>query len=96
MRCIDTYGDGWNGGYLLIEEKKHCEDFKTGHLKTEQFSWAGENSFNFDSTGGFSGSYRDSSKPSGVSEERRGGDVVSTVKGSATNTDNDGNAVDQK
>ena len=32
LRCIDTYGDGWHGGYLLIHETKHCESFTSGHL----------------------------------------------------------------
>merc|ERR1712226_506090 len=37
--CKDSYGDGWHGGYLLIEGKKYCKRFKNGHEKTEEGTW---------------------------------------------------------
>ena len=27
LRCEDSWGDGWNGGYLEIGGTKYCEDF---------------------------------------------------------------------
>ena len=35
LTCKDSYGDGWHGGYVEIEEKQYCKDFSTGHDKTE-------------------------------------------------------------
>merc|ERR1712110_1327983 len=40
--CKDSYGDGWHGGYLLIEGKKYCKRFKNGHEKTEEGTMEGE------------------------------------------------------
>ena len=37
LKCIDTYGDGWHGGWLKIGGTKYCQDFTTGHLKTVEF-----------------------------------------------------------
>ena len=30
---MDSYGDGWHGGYLEINGQKYCEDFTTGSEK---------------------------------------------------------------
>ena len=27
LECIDSYGDGWHGGYIEINGTKYCEDF---------------------------------------------------------------------
>merc|ERR1719326_971357 len=29
--CIDTYGDGWHGGKMVIDGVEYCEDFTSGH-----------------------------------------------------------------
>ena len=37
LECKDSFGDGWNGGYLEIQGKIYCADFLGGqgnHLKT--------------------------------------------------------------
>merc|ERR1719203_425734 len=34
LHCTDSYGDGWNGGYLMINGEKYCHDFTTGHSQT--------------------------------------------------------------
>ena len=34
LTCKDRYGDGWHGGYLEIQGKKYCENFKWGSEKT--------------------------------------------------------------
>ena len=33
--CKDTYGDGWHGGYLEIDGKKYCQEFKSGYEQME-------------------------------------------------------------
>jgi len=38
LKCIDTYGDGWHGGFMTIDGKMYCDDFRTGHLMTKTFS----------------------------------------------------------
>ena len=35
ITCKDSYGDGWHGGYLVINGLKYCEDFTTGNEYTE-------------------------------------------------------------
>ena len=35
LNCKDSYGDGWNGGYIIISGTKYCDDFN-GKSKTEQ------------------------------------------------------------
>ena len=35
--CLDSYQDGWNGGYLVIEGKEYCKDFK-GHKATRRLA----------------------------------------------------------
>ena len=41
LQCKDSVGDGWHGGYLEIQGKKYCDDFRSGHLKTVQITIAG-------------------------------------------------------
>ena len=33
VKCMDSYGDGWHGGFIKIDGQKYCEDFKSGHKK---------------------------------------------------------------
>lgn len=33
--CEDFYGDGWHGGYLEIDGKKYCEEFKSKYGRME-------------------------------------------------------------
>lgn len=35
LKCKDSYGDGWHGGYIFIDGKRYCDDFSTGSLQTE-------------------------------------------------------------
>ena len=30
ITCKDSYGDGWHGGYLEINEETYCGDFSSG------------------------------------------------------------------
>ena len=36
INCKDSWGDGWHGGYLEINENKYCADFSTGKEQQEQ------------------------------------------------------------
>ena len=36
LKCQDTYGDGWNGGFVTIKGKKYCDKFESGKLKVEK------------------------------------------------------------
>lgn len=36
--CLDTYGDGWNGGYAMIDGHKFCDNFNEGSWKLVQFT----------------------------------------------------------
>lgn len=36
INCKDTYGDGWHGGYLEINENLYCDDFLSGTEQQEQ------------------------------------------------------------
>merc|ERR1719329_1409515 len=38
LKCIDTYGDGWHGGFMTIDGTMYCDYFTTGHLMTKTFS----------------------------------------------------------
>ena len=33
LTCIDSFGDGWQGGYITISGKQYCKDFTNGHQK---------------------------------------------------------------
>ena len=41
LECKNSYGHGWNGGYLEIEGKKYCDDFASGKEKKEQVTITG-------------------------------------------------------
>lgn len=34
ITCTDSYGDGWHGGYLEINDQRYCENFATGKEQT--------------------------------------------------------------
>ena len=34
MQCIDSYGDGWHGGYIEVLGNKYCAGFTSGKSKT--------------------------------------------------------------
>ena len=34
LNCKDSYGDGWQGGFIEIYGRRYCEDFKSGKLST--------------------------------------------------------------
>ena len=36
LECKDSYGDGWNGGYIEVNGEKYCESFSTGSEETSQ------------------------------------------------------------
>ena len=36
LECKDSYGDGWNGGYIEVNGEKHCESFTSGSVETSQ------------------------------------------------------------
>jgi len=38
LKCIDTYGDGWHGGFMTVDGIMYCDDFRDGHLMTKTFS----------------------------------------------------------
>ena len=29
--CEDTFGDGWHGGFIHLNDEIYCEDFRIGH-----------------------------------------------------------------
>ena len=31
LTCDDSYGDGWDGGFIDIQGQRYCEDFTSGH-----------------------------------------------------------------
>ena len=33
LTCKDSFGDGWHGGFLIIENQVHCHDFLDGLQK---------------------------------------------------------------
>ena len=33
LTCEDTFGDGWSGGFLIIENRIYCHDFLGGTHK---------------------------------------------------------------
>merc|ERR1712110_401638 len=34
LECKDSYGDGWNGGYIEVKGEKYCESFSIGREET--------------------------------------------------------------
>ena len=55
FECTDTYGDGWNGGFLMVGDIPVCKGFRSGRQKIEEIRTPFE-TFDSQSTGGFSGS----------------------------------------
>ena len=48
--CKDSYGDGWNGGYIEIQGTRYCERFTSGREKAIEISIKGQGmicSFNY-------------------------------------------------
>ena len=39
LDCKCSFGDGWHGGYVEINEVKYCDDFTRGHEKQVEVSW---------------------------------------------------------
>ena len=33
LKCKDSYGDGWNGGFIKIQGTKYCKNFNSGTEK---------------------------------------------------------------
>ena len=31
IKCKDSFGDGWHGGYLEIKRHQYCANFNSGH-----------------------------------------------------------------
>ena len=52
LSCIDSYGDGWHGGYITILGVKYCSGFSSGKLKTK-----GPVTITYDSGVGYHGMY---------------------------------------
>ncbi len=36
LTCLDSYGDGWNGGSIEIQGQTYCEDFSSGASVTTE------------------------------------------------------------
>ena len=36
LECKDSYGDGWNDGYIEVDGTKHCESFTSGNEETSE------------------------------------------------------------
>ena len=36
IKCKDTYGDGWHGGYLRINGAEYCKTFTNGREKSDE------------------------------------------------------------
>ena len=36
LECKDSYGDGWNGGYIEVDGIKYCESFTSGREETSE------------------------------------------------------------
>jgi hypothetical protein len=36
LECKDSYGDGWHGGYIVINGNTYCEGFNGGSLETHE------------------------------------------------------------
>ena len=33
LKCMDSKGDGWAGGFIRIQGNRYCEDFNSGSQK---------------------------------------------------------------
>ena len=36
LKCMDRYGDGWHGGFIMISGKTYCETFNSGSSETHE------------------------------------------------------------
>ena len=36
LECKDSYGDGWHGGFITINEINYCENFNSSSLETHE------------------------------------------------------------
>ena len=36
LECKDSAGDGWKGGYIMIDGKTYCESFYSGKIETHE------------------------------------------------------------
>ena len=36
LTCMDSYGDGWHGGFIVIQGQTYCEYFNSGSSATEE------------------------------------------------------------
>ena len=36
LECKDSYGDGWHGGYIEIDDVKYCETYNSGSVMTSE------------------------------------------------------------
>ena len=36
LECMDSYGDGWHGGYIKVDGVKHCESYNSGSVWTSE------------------------------------------------------------
>ena len=43
LKCKDSYGDGWNGGFVEVEDTKYCDSFFSGSLETSEITIQGTN-----------------------------------------------------
>ena len=41
LTCDDSVGDGWDGGFMTIEGKVYCKDFRTGHQQRHKIDILG-------------------------------------------------------
>ena len=39
LDCNDSWGDGWNGGYLEIDGNRYCDSFY-GHKESVDVEWS--------------------------------------------------------
>ena len=44
LACKDSYGDGWNGGFLEINGEEHCRQFRDGHEEKKEVTMSGTTS----------------------------------------------------
>ena len=41
LTCLDSYGDGWHGGFIEIQGAKYCDDFSRESSATAQVTITG-------------------------------------------------------
>ena len=50
LKCGNSYGDGWNGGWIEIQGIKYCEDFYDGPEKYIQVTIVTSGKYSFSQT----------------------------------------------